>query len=330
MDFYQQLQLRITAFINASDLTDSNTARELYKAYRETNNAAARRLLECGVLVNKKQKIEAVLLAQHEPKLFDVIDSLLSPTRGVLLQLADLYDWPALDALDVETIEAVRAAVAGMEDLRPLLTEFRRIARTELVEDKLHLLREIYRVDHENPEWRLPLSEVENQYLSKLISEAQEMIQKKNFSRLEEIHGELHRSQWIVTIPSIVLQKIDKLVTAHRLEQDKEQAMKLLDKIATAYGAFDTVALEDAILCWNEHCKSSKYRPTDKELLQFKEASDYLSAEKKKRESLRDFQLKLEQISSLIAENAPLEKVEGDVSTSANNAKTEQSIQFTP
>lgn len=310
MDLDQQLQLRIRAFVNASDLTDSPTARELYQAYREMNNTAVRRLLECEVLVQKKQKIEAVLLAQHEPKLFDLVDFLLFPERAVLVELADLYEWPALDELNAEKVELVRGAVAAMDDLRPLLTEFRRIARTDLVEDKLHLLREIYRLDNGNPEWRLPLTEVENQYLSRLIAEAQESIRKQDFGRLKEIHSELHRTPWLVTIPSIVLQKIDKIVAAKQLEQDREQAMKLLDRIATAYGAFDIVALEDAILCWNEHCKTRNYQPNENERLQFDEANEYLNSEKAKIKSRQDFQRKLEQTSALIDEGAPLEEVE--------------------
>jgi len=310
MDLDQQLQLRIRAFVNAADLTDSPTARELYQAYREMNDAAVRRLLECEVLVQKKQKIEAVLLAQHEPKLFDLVDFLLFPERAILVELADLYEWQALDELNVEKVELVRAAVSGMDDLRPLLTEFRRIARTDLVEDKLHLLREIYHLDNQNPEWRLPLMEVENQYLSRLIAEAQQSIQKQDFDRLKEIHSELHRTPWLVTIPSIVLQKIDKIVAAKQLERDKEQAMRLLDRIATAYGAFDIVALEDAVLCWNEHCKNRNYQPDENELLQFNEANEYLKSEQAKIKCRQEFHQKLEEISSLVDEGAPLEEVE--------------------
>jgi hypothetical protein len=310
MDFDRQLVVRIKAFLNAHDLTDSPTARELYDAYLEARNAAARRLLECEVLIQKKQKIEAMLVAQREPDLFETIDLLTFPGSEVLSVLADLYDWRPLDAINPDTLRDVRKAIDEMDDLRPLLTEFRRIARTDLVNDKLHLLREIYRLDQGNPEWRLPLTEVENQYLSRLIAEAQEAIKGQDFERLKEIHDELHGSTWLVTIPSIVMQKIDKLVAEHQLKQDRLRARDILERIGSAYSSFDTVALEDAILCWNEHCRARNYRPDEKELLQFNEANGYLSSEKKKAEEKRKFQQLLDRVTALIDEGAPLDEVE--------------------
>lgn len=310
MDFDQQLIVRIKAFLNAHDLTDSETARELYHAFFEANNAAARRLVECDVLIQKKQKIEAVLLAQREPKLLEAIELLEFPERKALLDLVDLYDWPMPDAIDPRLTANVRAVLAEMEDLRPLLTEFRRIARTDMLEDKLHLLREIHRLDKDNPEWRLPLMEVENQYLSRLIAEAQKTIQTQDFGRLKEIHDELHRSPWLVTIPSIVMQKIDKLVSAHQLELDRQKAREILERIASAYSSFDVVALEDAVIRWNDHCRIRNYRPDEKELLQFNEANDYLNSEKQKLKDKQEFRRLLDQVTMLIDAGSSLDEVE--------------------
>ena len=93
-------------------------------------------------------------------------------------------------------------------------------------------------------------------------------------------------------------------------KEDKLQAMKLLDRVATAYGAFDPVALEDALLCWEEFRKARNYQPSDNEALQIAEAADYLKAEKTKQERQRSFQRKLDSVSMLIDNAAPLEEVE--------------------
>ena len=163
MDFDQQLIVRIKAFLSSADLTDSATARELYEAYRELNNAAVQRVAECEELIRKKQKIEAVLSARRAPDLFTMTDALRGPERDTLAELADLYEWHPLDELNWESVESLQTAVAGMDELRPLLTEFRRIARTDQVDEKLHLLREISRMDKGNPEWHDALRDVENQ-----------------------------------------------------------------------------------------------------------------------------------------------------------------------
>lgn len=310
MDFDRQLIVRIKAFLNATDLTDSATARELYNAYREISNEAARRVVECDVLMQKKQKIEAVLATRRQPELFEMIDGIIFPERKLLAELADLYNWPRWDDLDLKTVENLRSAVKGMDDLRPLLTEFRRIARTDQVEAKLQLLRDIYRMDNRNPEWREALSEVENQYLFRLIGEAQQAIEAKDDDRLLAIHGELHRTNWLVPIPTIVLQKIDKIAEKIEAKRIKEQSVKLLARISDAYGAFDTVALEDAMICWDKHCADTGYRPDDAESLQLREAGEYLKKSRHDAEVLQKFQTLIEQTADLIDRNAPLEEVE--------------------
>ena len=55
MDFDQQLIIRIKAFMNSADLTDSPTARELYGAYWKLNREAVERLVACEVLIQRQQ-----------------------------------------------------------------------------------------------------------------------------------------------------------------------------------------------------------------------------------------------------------------------------------
>ncbi|MBO4304472.1 MAG: hypothetical protein J6A21_07800 [Lentisphaeria bacterium] len=310
MDTDQQIIVRIKSFLNSAELLDSPTARELYNAYCKLNNEAAQRLVECEVLLQRKQKIEAVVLAQQEPNLFQLIDVLFAPERKELLLLADLYDWPFPDEIDRRSVDDLQEAVAAMDDLRPLLTEFRRIARTDQVKNKLHLLREIARIDKGNSEWVLPLKEVENQYVSQLISEAQEVIQRKDFDRLERIHDEFKNTRWAVDIPTIVLQKVEKIVLQHREEEAKKKAATILEKINNAYASFDITALEDALICWQEHCRAFHYTPDKNEEMQLKEAASYLEGERKKLKEQREFQDLLEHVTALMDTGADLPQVE--------------------
>ena len=310
MTFDQHLIVRVKAFLNASDLTDSATARELYDAYRKVNDAMARRVVECGLLLRKNQKIEAVLEARRAPELFETIDAMLFPERKLFAELADLYDWPHWDELDMKTVADLRAAVKGMDDLRPLLTEFRRIARTDQLEAKLQLLRDIYRMDNRNPEWREALSEVENQYLFRLIAEAQQVIEAKDEERLLAIHEELHRPVWLVSVPTIVMQKIDRIAEEIGQRRLREQSAALVDRIVRAHKELDTAALEDALLGWEGHCRSTGYRPDRTESQQIDAAKDRLAEEKRKLAKRQEFQRKLEEIGALIDRQAPLHEVE--------------------
>lgn len=310
MAFDQQLIVRIKSFLSSSDLTDSATARELYNAYLAADGVAAKRVLECGELIRKQQKIEAVLAARRPPELFDMLDMLICPERKQLDELADLYNWPRLTPLDMATIDELHEEVRAMDDLRPLLTEFRRIARTDRLEEKLHLLREIYRLDRNNPEWHDALSEVENQYLFRLIAEAKQAIEGKDEERLIAIHDELKNTNWLVAVPTIVMQKIDKIVAEIRKRKLREQAEELLVRIRRVVREADTVALEDALLCWEKHCRGTGYRPDPAEDRQIAEAADFLKNEKRKLEEEQIFQRRIEETGALIDRRAPLEDVE--------------------
>ena len=310
MAFDPQLIVRIKSFLSSSDLTDSATARELYGAYLDASNAAARRVVECGMLIRKQQKIEAVLAARRPPELLDMLDSLICPERKQLDELADLYNWPRLTALDTATIDELRAAVKAMDDLRPLLTEFRRIARTDQLEEKLHLLREIYRLDKQNPEWHEALSEVENQYLFRLIDEAKQTIENRDEERLLAIHDELKNTKWLVPVPTIVMRKIDKIAAGIRTRRLQEQAEELLERIGRALEPLDAVALEDALLCWDKHCRSTGYQPDPTEQQRIEAATERLDGEKRKREEDREFQRRIERTGALIDRRAAPEEVE--------------------
>ena len=124
-----------------------------------------------------------------------------------------------------------------------------------------------------------------------MIAEAQKAILGKDFARLEQIHEELKNTNWVVTIPTIVLQKIDKIVTEHRKNEARKGAREILEKINDAFGAFDVTALDDAVVCWNEHCRKFGYSPDGNEAVQLKEATAYLDAEKQKQKKQQDFQI---------------------------------------
>lgn len=310
MDTNHQLFIRIKSFLNSPELINSPSAQELYNSFCALNDAIVQRIVKCEVLLQKKQKIEAVLLAQQTPNLFEQIDSVLIPERKILLILADLYGWKTPSEINMKTVGMLKKAVSEMEDLRPLLTEFRRIARTDQTENKLHLLREISRIDKGNNEWLLPLLEIENQYLPILIADAQKAIQNQNFERLEQINDEFKNSKWMVAIPSVVLQKVEKIVKQHHEDMVRKEAASILESINNAYAAFDPSQLEGAILCWDDLCSKENYIPDENQQIQVNDAREYLTTELAKQKTEQEFQLQLEETIALMNAEAPLQDVE--------------------
>ena len=206
-----QIVVRLKSFLNSFDQTDTPTTRELYRDYLQLNALFNQRLLECSTLLQNQQRIEAVSRARRAPALSQLYSAVMFSGRKELLKLAELYSWELPVMFDQTMYDELMEAFNAMDDLRPLLAEFRRIARTDQVANKLLLLREIVRRDRNNPEWEVPLREVENKYVTMLIDEAQQVIIKEDFARLEAIYSEMQNSSWTVAIPTVVLQKINKV-----------------------------------------------------------------------------------------------------------------------
>ncbi len=306
----QQLIIRLKTFLSSSDLTDSPTARALYANYLQLNNQLSSRMINCSSLLNNRQKIEAVTLAQQEPPVDKLFAAMMFPERKLLLRLASLYSWELPAELNSALMADISQALTEMNDLRPLLAEFRRIARSDQLENKLRLLREINRRDTNNQEWERPLREVENQYLTKLIDRAQQTIINEQYSELENIYDELKNTQWVVAVPTVVMQKINKIVTGYRMEMRKKRAEELLLEVNNALGIFDVNALEDALFCYNDHCATSGYEPEKNELIQLREAEKFLSEEKEKQNLLQEFRNGIAVITSLLDNNAPIIEID--------------------
>ena len=306
----RQIAIRLKTFLSSSDLTDSQTARSLYANFLQLNNLLSSRMIHCSTLLQNQQKIDAVTLAQQEPALNTLFDTVTFPERKLLLRLAALYGWELPAELNTALMADINKAIAEMNDLRPLLAEFRRIARSNQLENKLRLLREITRRDKNNQEWELPLREVENQYLTKLIDQAQQAIISKRYSEVTAIYDELKNSTWVVSIPTVVMQKLNKVVNDYRLEMRKKRAVELLNEVNNALATFDVNALEDAIFCYNDHCSSSGYEPEKNELIQMREAEKFLDEEKKKQKILQDFHKGIASLNQLLDGNAPLTEID--------------------
>ena len=304
-----QIVVRLKSFLNSFDQTDSPTTRELYRDYLQLNELFNRRLLECSTLLHDQQRIEAVSQARRAPALNQLYSAVMFSGRKELLKLADLYSWEVPAMFDQTMYDELMEAFNAMDDLRPLLAEFRRIARTDQVANKLLLLREIVRRDRNNPEWEVPLREVENKYVTMLIDEAQQVIIDKDFARLEAIYSEMQNSTWTVTIPTIVLQKINKVVSDYRNRIRQEKAVELLEKVNAALGSFDVNALEDSLICWNDHCSSSGYEPDENQRIQLKEAEKFLNSEREKQQKMKDFQQEIQNLTGLLDSAADLHEI---------------------
>ena len=296
--------------MNGSDLTATDAFLQLYNQYLELYENASQRIYQCEELLNRRMKLEAMNEVKRNPPLLELASALDFPEKPTLEMLVELYGWQPPARIDIEKLEHIRRELNSLQMLQPLLAEYRRISRSNSINDKLEILRQLVKVDSSNSEWLAALEELENKYLAALIKEAQDTIENGDFARLEAIHKEMVEVPWRVSIPTIVLQKVSRYVKQYKEKCVAERAGALLEKINAAYSSFDVNGLEAAMEEWDRLCEEDGYQPTQEQLVQLNEAKGYLDMEHQERDRHSRFQDTLAKIVSGINEDAPLEEIE--------------------
>lgn len=309
MDNIHQTISRINIILDSSDLTDSPSFRELHQSYKDICRDLSQKIYECSTLLQKRMKIEAVSLAK-EYKISELIQVIDFPRKSEYLDIADLYDWEMPDTINLDVLTELQLAEAGLQDITPLLEQFRRIAKTNAVHDKLLLLREILRLDPDNPEWISSISLIENEYLTQRIKDAQKSIIAQKYEDLSDIYEELVTSKWHVMIPAIVLEKCQKIVIDYRMKEATQKGDSILNDINSAYSAYNVRELEDAIFRWNELRESEYFKPSNEALTQFEEANTFLTSKKEEEKRNLEFNQLLQQALDAINDQKALEYVE--------------------
>ncbi|MBR0458587.1 MAG: hypothetical protein IJJ26_05085, partial [Victivallales bacterium] len=310
MESLPQSIARLKAFLASSNQTACPGFQQAYETYAALRTEAARRLQECTELLRQKHTQEALQKLQEPPELFEFLGELQFPELPELVELADLYDWQPLPPIDQAACERLQNALREIDQLRPLLAAFRRIARTATPYEKLQLLRSIHRLDPDNSEWLAPLREAEATYMNLLIGEAQTAIQSQDFPTLEGIQTELLRPIWHVPVPAIVTEKTAKVLQDWREKCAAEEGAAILEEINDAYSSFHDTLLENAIQRWQVLLQTKNFHPTPNQLAQFNEANTYLQTRIAERQKEAHHREALTKTTRLMDQQAPIEQVE--------------------
>ena len=277
---YRQTVSNIKDFLNSSNLTDTETARELYYAYLALNKSACARLNECELLLQKHDKYAAMAVAQQQPELFALLDDIMFPQRELLKRLAFFYDWTPLEEIYPERILRIKGEVSGTKAFLPLVAEYQNIAGQGNLRKEISLLKAIIEQDKNESKWQILLRSVEERYAYQLIFDAKKAISVKDYPLLMILHDELMKIVPNVSVPESDFSDITLAVKKFLTNEDARHIDFLLDNLRKAYAARDVSAIENALIAWDFYRKQNKavLNPTDLQL--YNDASAFVAQEK--------------------------------------------------
>ncbi|MEA4862279.1 MAG: hypothetical protein AB7F40_11875 [Victivallaceae bacterium] len=306
MERVRRIIKRILEMLASNDLTETGQHRALAEEYAACCEDFNRRIAEVENLMARDMFSEAgdrIAELNEQAALFNF------PGRDVFLDMFRVYQWPPPPALQDAALPDMMQRLAGFDMLKPLLMQYRVIARSEDIAAKVHLLRRLLRLSPEKAEWKRALGEGETALFNQLAAKAKAAIIAGDFVALADIDGELSSPDWVVKPNSLVADKVRRILDEHNLRELEKESVLRLEAIASAYSGFDAAALDKAMEAWWTFLNQTGFNPDFSSQAQVEEANEYLAERKRLAEKEAEFKELLGRISEAVDKSRPLMEV---------------------
>ncbi len=304
----------IQKFMNSSVQTDSPEARILAERYSEICAESNARLEQCAEFLKKDMRAEAVSLAESEPGLIELVESLNFPSAHQWAEFCRLYEWPEAPELRIDSLKSLKSAVTEHATLKPLENEYRRKIHTGSLREKILILKKLKKIDPDNKNWEESLRGFEKIRIGELTNEAKLAIEKDDEKLLMQINSELSSPDWLLKPEDKVLVKIAATLKKFRTAHLRAKADSILKEICDSYSIFNVKSLNNAIAKWDILCGDIEFQPIDLDLKQVDEAKEWVAVENRKISDLRNFKTLLFQLEKMLDEKASINIVENSFS----------------
>jgi hypothetical protein len=206
---YQRIvdDVRSALFNNGQDGDDflQGAAADYSLAIDEANE----RLRQCGALLRKGLRSEAIQLCEVEPNLLDVVEILDFPERDTWKELLALHGLSAPAALMLEVAANLNEGYAVEQPLATLLQRHRLLAMSHgPIRLRVETLRSLAEADPENPIWDQDLRTFEQERLKELQQEVPQAIAGRDMTVLNALAAELEHSAWRIGRPDSLISQI--------------------------------------------------------------------------------------------------------------------------
>ena len=257
MAAYQEIPEAILSYLATPGHPWSEDLTDVAASYGALCREANDRLRRCADYLGRGMRSEAVQLAECQPKLLPLAES---------LKLPDLPAWnaacvaqgltPAPELL-IDSLDQLQAAMEIEHRLQPMLARFRLLSLAKSpIRDRMEVLVPLHEKDPGNPVWVENLRTLGAVRLKQIRTEAQSAYRGKDLQALEGLTSELTSPAWQVDIPEDLKRGVDRAAGFLRLEQAKEELRPLVNELRQAHARDDYEQAAPLMARWQEIVQS--------------------------------------------------------------------------
>lgn len=307
----QELISQLICYLDSPDQTNRPEIREIAVRYDERCRQINETLSRCADALKRGFNSDAVIIAQQvDPPLLEQIHLFRLGRLEEWRMLCQDYGWPFPPAFNDENIIKLKNSYSDTAVLKPLLDQWRQLARNGSTALKLSLLRRIWALDPFNKAWLANLDELERLRLNELTVEAKTAIEDRDFPRLLSLYTEMTAPVFKREVPGRVLTKIERELTVWETGVLRIRANNLLREVNDAYALFDLASLNTALRRWEAFVTDPLFIPTDEDSAQIESASRWMQNKIAENAAAHSYQHTLNKLISALDNCSTLSEIE--------------------
>ncbi|MBQ7694348.1 MAG: hypothetical protein IJT50_04430 [Lentisphaeria bacterium] len=313
-------QLRTTVenikrLIQSGDLSDTPELRRLHGELLELHAALDAGLEKCRVLIAEEAFKEARGLSDSfAPPLTEQAELLLFPGWEEFFAVCREYGLDSPKRPDPALLNRLSAPVTGGDKhLHALLQDYRRIARSGSLQERIELLRKIVKKLPDSRRWHNDLAAAEHAWF-------QEMEQSLNhlppgdegLALLERFCREVLSPDLTAPVKPELEERIRKLLLPRQQEKIRRGIEERLGKLTELLAARDLPRLRAAFDEWQSFCANPQVRLGEAERSSAEEVENFLRVREEEQARERRFSELVGRLEQKIVENRPFSEIAGD------------------
>ncbi|HSU69511.1 MAG TPA: hypothetical protein VLJ39_21675 [Tepidisphaeraceae bacterium] len=250
---YQEIPELIRSFIATPGHPWSEDLSDVAMSYATLCREANDRLRRCADFLARGMRSEAVQLADCQPKLIGLAESLKIPDSTAWNAACVAHGLAPAPELLTDSLSQLEVAVEIELRLQPLLARFRLLSLAKSpVRDRMEVLLPLHDKDPGNPVWVENLRTLGTVRLKQIRAEAQTAYRGKDLSTLEGLSAELAGEAWQVDVPDDLKRGVERATGFLRLETAKEELRPLLQELRKAHAEQDYENAAPLMAQWQE------------------------------------------------------------------------------
>ncbi len=194
---YQHIVDDVRSTIDSQSVDAIDFLRAAAADYSMACDEVNQRLSQCGALLRKGLRSEAIQLCEIEPNLLDAVTILDFPERPDWIETAKRSAIAPPPPMLLDVAAALNEAYALEQPLAALLQRHRLLALAHgSLSERIYVLRQLADLDADNPVWQEDLKIFENERLKQIQAEVAVAEHANDVNKLAMLHEELSSPDW--------------------------------------------------------------------------------------------------------------------------------------